>query len=133
MGSLTDTYENAVLDAIAGSGRAAGFPATFYLALFTTDPGEAGGGVEVTGGAYARQAITNDTTNWPLAAGSSKSNAVAKSFPAATANWGTVTYAALMTALAAGAMVCRGSVSPTPINTGETATFPAGSLVFTAD
>ena len=133
MGSLTDTYENAVLDAVAGSGRAAGFPATFYLALFTTDPGETGGGVEVAGGGYARQAIPNDTTNWPAAAGSSKSNAVAKSFPAATANWGTVTHVALMTALTAGSMVCRATISPTPVNSGETATFPAGTLVFTAD
>ena len=32
--------------------------ATIYLALHTTDPGEAGTGAEVSGGSYARQAIT---------------------------------------------------------------------------
>lgn len=33
-------------------------PATLYLALFVTATTEAGGGTEVTGGSYARQAIT---------------------------------------------------------------------------
>lgn len=32
--------------------------ATIYLALFTSSPGETGSGTEVTGGSYARQAIT---------------------------------------------------------------------------
>ena len=33
-------------------------PTTVHLALFTTATSEAGGGTEVTGGSYARQAIT---------------------------------------------------------------------------
>lgn len=33
-------------------------PAAVYLALFTTPTTDAGGGTEVTGGSYARQAVT---------------------------------------------------------------------------
>lgn len=137
MGSLSNTYENALLDAVAGSGRAAGFPATYYLALFTADPGEAGViTAEVpNAGAYARLAIPNDTTNWPAAAGSTKSNALAKTFPTATANWGQVTHCALMSTAGhgTGAVVASSAVTPAPVNSGETAVFPVGSLVFNAD
>lgn len=69
-----------------------------YLALFTSDPTETGAaGTEVTGGAYARQAVT-----WGAASGGTKQPTADVIFPEATAGWGTVTHAALMTASSGG-------------------------------
>ena len=44
-------------------------PATFYVGLFTAAPTDAGGGTEVTGGGYARAAITRATGSWTAASG----------------------------------------------------------------
>lgn len=40
-------------------------PATWYAALMTASPTDAGSGTELTGGSYARKAVTNNTTNFP--------------------------------------------------------------------
>lgn len=51
---------------------------------------------EPSSGAYARVAVTNNTTNWPAATavsggpGYQKQNGTAITFPSATASWGTV-------------------------------------------
>ena len=68
-------------------------PTTLYLALYTTAPTSAGGGVEVSGGSYARVAITNNSTNWPASSGGgpgTKANGAAFTFPTASAAWGTI-------------------------------------------
>jgi len=80
---------NLVLDALLGA-QAPSLPGTLYAALYTTAPDEDGGGVEVSGGAYVRVAVTNNLTNFPAAIGGLKSNATAIVFPVPTAIWGTV-------------------------------------------
>jgi hypothetical protein len=42
------------------------FPATMYLALFTTLPVNGAGGTEATGGGYARLSVANNNTNWTV-------------------------------------------------------------------
>src|SRR5262245_56639929 len=49
-------------------------PANITCALYTASPSDAGGGTEVSGGAYARVSQTNNATNWPAASAGSKSN-----------------------------------------------------------
>ena len=51
---LDDTFANAVLNAVAGTGKAAGIPSTMWVALYDDDPRT--GGVELTlgTGGYAR-------------------------------------------------------------------------------
>lgn len=62
--SISNYLEERILNHVLryGVSPASGYtwPSTVYLALHTTDPGEAGTGAEVTGGSgpYARQAIT---------------------------------------------------------------------------
>src|SRR5438105_1450157 len=63
-------------------------PATTYFALFTSSPSSSGGGTEVTGGSYARVAVTNDSTHWPASSGQTKLNASVIDWGTATANWG---------------------------------------------
>ncbi len=67
-GRLGTTYKPAVLNAIVGSARVSGFPATFYVALYTVAQTSQGtGGTEVVGGGYSRLAVPNDDANWPPA------------------------------------------------------------------
>lgn len=72
MSFLQDDTMDAVLDSIFGSGS----PATYYIALFTTNPVPAGtGGVEAAYTDYARFVVTNNPTEFPNASAGAKSNA----------------------------------------------------------
>lgn len=70
---VDDTFANAILDALAGPGKAAGLTATMYVALYDDDPSD--GGLEVTGGGYGRLGPVSMTsgTMWPAASGREKS------------------------------------------------------------
>lgn len=97
-GSMWDDLENEVLDHLLGGGDFAR-PATVYIALFTAAPSDSTFGTEVTGGAYARAAVTNNVTNWPAAAAGAKKNGAAITFATATASWGTVTHFGILSHL----------------------------------
>lgn len=56
-GNLTNYLENKLIDHFLGTTTYTK-PTAVYVGLFTVSPGEAGGGTEVTGGSYARQAAT---------------------------------------------------------------------------
>ena len=63
MAALSDYLENKVIDFLL---RAQAFtaPVTTYVALLTAAPSDTGGGTEVTGGSYARVAVTSSLANW---------------------------------------------------------------------
>lgn len=90
-----------------------------YLALFTTMPTSAGGGVEVAGGSYARVLQVNNLTNFPAAVGGSKKNATAFNFGTATADWGVILGAGFYDALTSGNLLDFGlfGVPITVLNT----------------
>lgn len=71
---VDDTFANAILDALAGPGKASGLTATMYVALYDGDPSQFG--AEVTGGGYARLGPVDMTsgTMWPAASGRQKVN-----------------------------------------------------------
>jgi hypothetical protein len=73
-------------------------PATLYVALFTANPGESGATGEVSGGSYARVALTNNNVNFPLSPTTgtpTKTNGETITWPTASASWGTVTHWAI--------------------------------------
>jgi hypothetical protein len=122
MMSLTDYGENWMLKAFKSGG-------TYYLGLFTSIPGEDGGGNEVSGGAYARQVITFGTPS----EGSLKS-ASAIEFPVATALWGTIVAWALFTAASGGNMIWYGDITnPKEISPSDIVRFEAGSITLNID
>ena len=86
---FTDFGENKVNDAVYGN-NALGQPATWYIALTTTAPGESSGGTEVSGGNYARIPVTNNTTNFPNGTNGSKTNGTAITSNVSSAAWGTI-------------------------------------------
>lgn len=93
--SATNAAENILLDAMFGDARCAAVSSTLQFALYTATPGEAGGGTEVSGNNYARVAVSNDNTMWPVASGGVKANGAQIVFPTATGSWGTVTHWAI--------------------------------------
>ncbi len=102
-------------------------PTTVYVALFTTVPaGDGTGGVEVSGGSYARQAIT-----FTAAAGgapaSIPNNALVQ-FPTATANWGTIVGAGIYDAATGGNLLEMGPLTASKtVATGDSFAFPTGT------
>lgn len=132
MAGKSDYMENKVLDIIGGTTFSA--PATIYVALYTAAPTDAGGGTEVTGGSYARVAVTNNATNFPTAAAGAKSNGTEIVFAAPTADWGIIVAFALFDA-AAGNMLYWGLVTPNKtVNNGDPAPkFAVGDLDLTED
>jgi len=116
MANATNHWETTLLNqwfrAVATS-----IPGTLYVTLLKADPGETGSlAQEVTGGSFARVAVTSGTGAWdaPADAGSAKriANTNAITFPAPTADWGTVTHWAIMdnATLGAGNMLVYGAL-----------------------
>lgn len=97
-----------VLDHLFNNGRALTYtpPSVLYIALFTSDAGLADNDslswVEVSGGSYAREAL-NGTTNYFREASNFEALLHADAdWPIATADWGTITHAAIMDAATGG-------------------------------
>ena len=134
MAGKADYLENELLDHVLSAATWTA-PVTVYVALYTAAPTDAGGGTEVTGGAYARVAVTNNATNWPAAAAGAKANGTAITFPAPTANWGVIVAFAILDAAAAGNFLYWGLVTPNKtVNNGDPApSFAIGDLDVTED
>ncbi|MCA2570701.1 hypothetical protein [Microcystis sp. M42BS1] len=144
MSALTDTAENQLVDWFFRGQPAPTLPASWHVALFTVAPGDSGGGTEVSGGAYARVAVTRNLTNWAgtQSAGSTTastgntgatSNNAAITFPAPTANWGTVVAVGLFDAASGGNLWAYATLGQNRIiNNGDPApNFPISQLVWT--
>lgn len=144
MAGLSDYAENKIIDWLL-RGQAYTPPATVYVALLTASTNDAGSPfTEVSGGSYARVAVTSNTTNWSgtqgagtttvsSGTGGAISNNAAITFPAPTANWGTVVHAALMDASTGGNIIADGALGTSKtVNNGDPApAFAAGQLTFT--
>jgi hypothetical protein len=143
--ALTDYAENKTVDALL-RGQSLGAPATWYAALYTTCPTDASAGTEVSGGSYARVAITASLANWAgtQSAGSTtassgtngtSSNNASITFPAPTASWGVVQCWGLMDASSSGNLWIYSALgTPKTINNGDAAPyFPAGAATFQID
>jgi len=126
--SVADYYENKILDHML---RAQAFtpPATVYVALYTTAPTDAGGGTEVSGGSYARQAVT-----FNAASAGSITNSADITFPQATADWGTIVAVGLFDASTAGNLLWYGNLTTSQtVNNGNIFKIPAGNLTVSLD
>lgn len=101
-------------------------PGQVYIGLATAVTDAGATVTEVSGGAYARQAISFDApvdgVFW---------NGSDIQFPIATANWGTVVYAVLYDAITGGnPLVYDELSSPQTINSGSTYEILAGEASF---
>ena len=136
-GSKSNYLENAILDHILG-GPDYTRPATVYVALFTDSntqtQRDANTVTEVSGSAYARVSVTNNSTNWPAASGGSKSNGTAITFPTPTGSWGTVTAFGIYDASTGGNLLHHGDLTASQaVASGNTVSYAIGALVITED
>lgn len=135
MGSFGNFLEDELLDHVFGA-AAYTAPGTVYVALYTVTPTDANAsGTEVTGGAYARVAVTNNATNWPAASAGAKANGTAITFPAPTANWGVIVAFAIYDAATLGNELAWGAITPNKtVNASDPApSFAVGDLDITLD
>ena len=98
-------------------------PTAWYVALFTTNPTDAGSGTEVSGTNYARTAVTFSVTD------DTATNSGAVTFAAAGSNWGTVSHIGVYDALSSGNLLFHGSVTTAKqIDSGDTFTISTSNL-----
>jgi hypothetical protein len=125
--SFSNTYETIVLKWTFTTDSATR-PTAWYIGLFTSDPGEASGGTEISGGAYVRKAATFSVT------GDTATNTAAIEFDVATASWGTITHIAVFDASTGGNQIAYAALTTSKtIDTGDVLRIPAGDLDITLD
>ena len=143
--ALSNAWENTLVDGLLRA-QAVTFPATTYVALETAAGSDTGCGTEVSGGSYARVAVTSSLANWAgtqsagstvasSGTGGTTSNNAAITFPAPTANWGTVTGFCVMSASSGGTLIFRANLTASKsVNSGDPApSFAVGALTFQID
>lgn len=143
--AMSDSWENGIIDYLL---RAQSFtpPATTYFALETAAGSDTGCGTEVSGGSYARVAVTSSLANWAgtqsggsttASSGTSgtTSNNIVVTFATPTANWGSVTGFCLMSASSGGTMYFRANLTAAKtVNNGDAApSFAIGAATFQID
>jgi hypothetical protein len=125
--SFSNTFETRVLTWVFTNSSATR-PTAWFVALYTGAPNDAGGGTEVSGGAYARQAVTFSVS------GDTATNTGAIEYPTATAGYGTVTHVGIFDASTGGNLIAYAALTASKnIDTGDVLRLPAGDLDVTLD
>lgn len=130
MAGKSDYLEDKILNHVLRN-TAYTSPTTVYLGVLTVTPSDTAAGTEVSGNAYARQAITCSAPsgNSP----STCTNSADILFPVATpSNWGAIVAFGIYDALTAGNLLYWGALSVT-INANDQLKIAAGSLTVNED
>lgn len=126
MSALSNYLENALIN---GTLRASSYtaPSTVYVALFTSDPTDAGSGTECSGTSYARQSAT-----FAAPSNGASSTSADVQFPQAGGAWGTITHFGIFDALTSGNLMYHGALTTSKvIETGDVFKIASGSLTVT--
>lgn len=128
MSAASNYTENLALNWLLTSGSATR-PTAWYLALFTTDPTDAGSGTEVSGTNYTRKAIAFSVTD------ATASNSSTVTFDAAgSGGWGTITHVGIYDASTSGNLLFHGAVTTSKtIDEGDTFQVSSTNLQITLD
>jgi hypothetical protein len=109
MAEMSNFLENALINATLRNTTYTS-PATVYVSLWTSDPTDAGSGTEVSGGSYARTAVTMGAPSNGVSL-----NSADVTFPTATASWGVVGWIGINDALTTGNLLYH-----SPLDTSKT-------------
>jgi len=109
MAEFSNFLENALINAVLRNTTYTS-PATVYVSLYVSDPTDADTGTEVSGGSYARTAVTMGAPSNGVT-----TNSADVTFPTATASWGTVTHIGIHDASTSGNLLFH-----TPLDTSKT-------------
>lgn len=155
MAHMSDFLENKLIDwflraqaiGVTGATAAGGTGlATAYVGLFTATPSDTGGGTEVSGGSYARVAVTSSLANWAgtqaaasttasSGTGGTTSNNASITFPAPSGNWGAITSIGIFDASTTGNLLFWAPLTVgKTVNNGDPApSFAAAALTIQID
>jgi hypothetical protein len=126
MSEMSNFLENALINATL---RATTYTsvATVYVSLWTSDPTDAGSGTEVSGGSYARTAVTFGAPSNGVT-----TNSADVTFPTATASWGVVGWIGINDASTAGNLLYHSPLdSAKTIDSGDIFKISTGNLSVT--
>jgi hypothetical protein len=145
MASASNFLINKLLDFVM-RGQAYAPPTEVFIGLATTVGSQAAPGTEVSGGSYARVGVNTSLVNWAGTQGATTtaassgtsgttSNNVVITFPAPTANWGTVVELDVYDAITGGNLLFRASLTASQtINNGAPApSFAISALTWTIE
>lgn len=126
MAEMSNYLENALINATLRNTSYTS-PATVYVALHTADPTDAGTGAEVSGGSYARTAVTFGAPSNGVT-----TNSADVEFPQATGSWGTVGWIGLWDASSSGNLLYHTALDASKaIDTGDIFKIATGNLSVT--
>jgi len=123
---MSNFLENALINATL---RATTYtsPANVYVSLWTSDPTDAGSGTEVSGGSYARTAVT-----FGAPSNGASLNSADVTFPTATASWGTVGWIGINDAATSGNLLYHTALDTAKaIDSGDIFKISTGNLSVT--
>ena len=126
MAEMSNYLENALINVTL---RATAYtaPTTVYVGLYTTDPTDANTGTEVSGGSYARKAVT-----FGAPSNGASVNSAAVEFTQATGTWGTVGWIGILDALSGGNLLYHTPLDSSKlIESGDVFKINAGNLSVT--
>lgn len=111
--ATSDYLEQRIVDFVLNSNAEFTFtsPTNVYVALFTADPSDAGGGTEVSGVDYARVDSGSFSTMTGVTTGITSNLAEIAFAQAGAGGWGTVTAVGLFDASTAGNLLYHGGLT----------------------
>jgi hypothetical protein len=126
MAEMSNYLENALINATLRNTSYTS-PTTVYVGLYTTDPTDADTGTEVSGGSYARVAVTFGAPSDGVS-----TNSAAVEFPQATGSWGTVGWIGIEDSLTGGNLLYHTALDASKtIASGDIFKIAIGSLSVT--
>jgi hypothetical protein len=126
MAEMSNYLENALINATLRNTSYTS-PATVYVGLYTSDPTDANSGTEVSGGSYARTAVTFGAPSDGVS-----TNSAAVEFPQATGSWGTIGWIGILDASTSGNLLYHSPLDVSKvISSGDIFKIAVGSLSVT--
>lgn len=107
MAALSDYSEKLILDYLMTAGSVTR-PTNWYVALYTSAPSDAGGGTELSGNGYVREAVTFAVAT---SGTGTTSNTGAVVFTAVGGDWGSITHMGIHDASSSGNLLWHGSLA----------------------
>lgn len=128
MAALSDYSEKLILDYLMTTGSATR-PTNWYVALYTAAPSDSGGGTELSGSGYAREAVTFAAAT---SGAGTTSNSGAVVFTADGGDWGSVTHMGIHDASSSGNLLWHGALAAAKtVLDGDSLEFAAGNIDLT--
>jgi hypothetical protein len=128
MAEFSDYLENKVLDHVLRNVSYSS-PTTVFVGLYTSNPTDTNSGTEVTGGSYARQALSVTTASAGVVTSSAD-----VTFPQCTASWGSVGFIGILDAVTSGNLLMHTALTTAKtIDSGDILKITTGNLTVTLD